>query len=113
MISLEFARSSYVEAFQYFDQSILDQCIAIYMQASFEICWARNVARHEAAVAEDGDDHWVPRDTMEKLYLCDDRDAFVQYLKDRNIPVSVVNNEADGEEHLQALVEELFGNLFR
>ena len=63
-------------------------------------------------MAEDGDEYWVPRDLMEKLYLYDDRDAFVRYLRDRNTPVFVVNNEADGEEHLRALVEELFGDLF-
>jgi hypothetical protein len=49
---------------------------------------------------------------METLYLYDDRDAFVQYMKDRNIPVFVVNNEADGEEHLEELVQELFKTLF-
>ena len=32
--------------------------------------------------------------------------------KDQNIPVLVVNNKADGEEHLKKQVEELFKNLF-
>jgi hypothetical protein len=36
----------------------------------------------------------------------------VVFPKDRNIPVFVVNNEAGEEEHLQALVEELFKHLF-
>ncbi len=112
MVFLEFARSNYVEAVQNFDRSILDHCIAIYMEVSFNICWARNVARHEAAIAQDGDDHLVPREDMERIYLHDDQDAFVQYMKDQNIPVLVVNNEADGEEHLKKQVEELFNNLF-
>jgi len=112
MVFLEFARSNYVEALQNFDRSILDNCIAIYMEVSFDICWARNVARHEAAIAEDGDDHLVPRADMERIYIHDDRDAFIQYMKDQSLPVLVVNNEADGEEHLKTQVEELLKNLF-
>lgn len=112
MIFLEFARSNYVEAVQIFDRSILDNCIAIYMEVSFDICWARNLARHEAAIAEGGDDHLVPRAEMEKRYLYDDQDAFVQYMQAQNIPVVVVNNEVDGKEHLKKQVKELFKNLF-
>jgi adenylate kinase family enzyme len=113
MIFLEFARTNYVEALQGFDKSILDNCIVIYMEVNFDICWARNVARCEAAIAKGGDDHLVPREDMERIYLHDDQDAFVQYMKDQNIPVSVVNNEADGEEHLKKQVEELFNTLFQ
>jgi adenylate kinase family enzyme len=112
MIFLEFSRSNYVEAFQNFDRSILDNCVAIYLEVNFDICWARNVARHEAAISDSGDDHLVSREEMEKTYLHDDQDAFVQYLKDQNIPVSVVNNEADGEEHLKKQVEELYKTFF-
>jgi adenylate kinase family enzyme len=112
LIFVEFARPSYVEAIQNFDKRILDRCLTIYMEVSFDISWERNVARHQAEMSQDGDDHFVYRETMEEIYLHDDRDAFVQYLKDRNIPVSVVNNEADGEEHLRTLVKELFENLF-
>ena len=119
VIFLEFARSNYVDAIQNFDKSILENCIAIYMEVSFDICWARNVARHEAAIAdsgvaiaEGGDDHLVPRGEMEKRYLCDDQDTFIRYMEDQNIPVSVVNNETDGEEHLRKQVEQLFKNRF-
>jgi hypothetical protein len=112
LIVLEFARPSYVQAFQNFDESILESCLVIYMQVDFEICWARNVARHEAAIAEGGDDHLVCRETMEALYRYDDRDAFVQHMKDRDIPVLVVNNEADGEEHLKQQVEQVWQSLF-
>jgi adenylate kinase family enzyme len=112
MIFIEFARSNYVEALQNFDNSILDRCIVIYMEVSFEICWARNVARHEATIAANGDDHLVPRTEMERIYLHDDRDAFVQYMQDQDIPIVVVNNEADGEEHLREQVDELVKHLF-
>ncbi len=119
MIFLEFARSNYIEALQNFNKSIFDNCLVIYLEVAFEICWQRNVARHEAAIAErgveiaeGGDDHLVPRKEMEKRYLYDDQVALVQYLRDQNIPVSVVNNDADGEEHLRKQVEQLFENLF-
>jgi adenylate kinase family enzyme len=112
LIFLEFARPNYVAAIQNFDERILHRCLAIYLDVRFDICWARNVARHEAEMTQDGDDHFVYRETMEEIYLNDDRDAFVRDMKDRNIPVFVVNNEADGEEHLRELVQELFENLF-
>jgi adenylate kinase family enzyme len=113
VIFFEFARSNYVRALQNFDKSILANCIAIYMEVDFDTCWARNVARHQATIAQDGDDHLVPREEMEKIYLYDDQDAFVQYMRDQNIPVAVVNNQAEGEEHLKKLVQELFDNLFK
>jgi adenylate kinase family enzyme len=112
LIFLEFARTNYVEAMQHFDRRILDHCIAIYMEVSFDICWARNVARHAADMSQEGDDHFVYRETMEKLYLHDDQDAFVLYMEAQNIPVLVVNNEADGKEHLRRQVEQLLKNLF-
>ena len=112
MVFVEFARPSYVEAFQNFDRSVLEWCVAIYIEVSFDTCWARVVARSEAAIAEGGDDHWLPREAMERYYLYDDQDAFVQVMKDQGIPVLVVNNEADGEWHLKKQVEELFRNLF-
>lgn len=120
VVFLEFARPSYVEALQNFDRSILDRCIAIYIEVSFETCWARNVARYERAIeagetgifAKGGDDHWLPRETMESIYLHDDQEAFARHMKDQNIPVAVVNNEAQGEEHLIQQIEELFERLF-
>ena len=112
LIVVEFARSSYVEAMGTFDPSVLDNCIAVYMEVGFDICWARNVARHEAAIAKGGDDHLVPRDHMENQYRHDDQGTFVQYMKDQGIPVIVINNEAKGKEHLKRQVGELFADLF-
>jgi adenylate kinase family enzyme len=112
IIVLEFARPNYVRAIQNFDGRILARSLVVYLEVSFEICWARNVARHEAALAECGDDHLVGREAMEELYLYDDQHALVRYLQEQNIPVLVVNNEAEGEEHLIRQVEELFAVLF-
>ena len=112
MIFLEFARPNYVEAIQHFDRRILDNCLVIYMQVSFETCWARNIARHEGEIGGGGDDHMVGRESFEALFLHDDRDAFVRHLADQNIPVAVVDNEVDGEVHLKKQVEELLKTLF-
>ena len=112
MVFIEFARHSYLEALAHFDQAILDNCIVIYMDVDFEICWARNVARHQKAVAKGGDDHLVPRESMERYYLVDDRDDLVQTMRDRNIPIMVINNEADGEDQLINQVEALLAQLF-
>lgn len=112
MIFIEFARPNYVESIQKFDRRILDHCLVVYMEVDFETCWARNVARGQAAIAEGGDDHVVGRKTMEEFFLYDDQDALVRYLQDRDIPVRVVNNEADGQEQLKRRVEELLEDLF-
>jgi hypothetical protein len=48
---------------------------------------------------------------MERLYLVDDRDDFVQEMVARQIPVVVVDNEPEGEEHLIAQVASLLPRL--
>jgi adenylate kinase family enzyme len=112
VVFIEFARGSYLEAIQSFDRAVLEDCLVIYLQVSFETCWARNVARHEAAVARGGDDHLVPREEMEWFYLVDDRDAFVRAMVNRQIPVVVVDNEPDGEDYLIEQVASLYQRLF-
>ena len=105
VVVIEFARHSYIEAMANFDRAILDSCLMIYLQVSFDTCWERNVARG-------GDDHLVPRESMERYYLVDDRDAFVRTMEAQGIPVVVVDNEPEGEEHLIEQVESLFERLF-
>ena len=111
-VFIEFARKSYLDAIKCFDRVILESCLMIYMQVSFETCWERNVARHQAALERGGDDHLVPRAEMERLYLIDDRDAFFRTMKERRIPIVVVDNEREGEEHLIRQVETLYQELF-
>jgi adenylate kinase family enzyme len=111
-VFIEFARPSYVEAIQSFDNCILENSLMIFMEVSFDTCWARNLARHEAAIAEGGDDHLTPPEAMEEYYLNDDQDAFVELMVERGVPVRVIDNEADGEERLLRQVRELFDDLF-
>ena len=111
LVFIEFARSDYTEAIQNFDQSVLDNGIVVFVEVSFDTCWRRNLARHEAAIASGGDDHLVSREEMESSFLHDDQDAFVRHLKDRGVPVLVVDNEADGQEQLEQQVERVFRHL--
>jgi len=104
IVFIEFSRSNYIEALSNFDKKILANCLAIYIDVSFEICWQRNVARHEAALAAGGDDHLVSREEMEATYLYDDKEKL---LKIKEYPVVVINNEAQGEEHLDTQVEKV------
>lgn len=113
LVVVEFSRPNYVDSLQIFPSRIIEDCVVIYMEVSFETCWARNVARHKAAAAEGGDDHLVPRGEMERRFLHDDQHRLVPYSQEREIPLVVVNNEAHGEEHLREQVERLYQELFR
>lgn len=112
MVFIEFARSDYIGAIQHFDPRILGSCLVVYVDVSFETCWARNLARHQAALELGTDDHFVPRGEMEKQYKVDDRDALMRYLKHSGIPRFVLDNEPEGEEHLVAQVDLLIEKLF-
>ena len=113
VVFVEFSRPNYIEAFRAFDRRILDNCIVVYIEVSFDTCWARNVARHQAEMDQTGDDHMVGREEMERIFLHDDLDVLVQHMKGQNIPVLVVNNEADGKEHLRKQVSALFEHLLQ
>jgi adenylate kinase family enzyme len=104
LVFIEFSRSNYIEALSNFSEKILDKCIVIYIDVAFEICWERNVARHEAALEKGGDDHLVSRDEMEATYLYDDRDELVKFEKS---PVVIVDNEKSGMEHLVKQVDKV------
>lgn len=109
VIFIEFSRPNYVHSIlDNFSQNVLDKGLVIYIDCSFEVCWQRNVRRHEAAIAAGGDDHLVSREEMEKTYLHDDRDELV---KNTRIPVVVVNNEKDGTEHLGAATETVLAEI--
>jgi hypothetical protein len=105
LIVVEFARPSYVDAIQNFDLNILDHCLVVYLQVSFETCWQRNQARRVGDIFDGGDDHALPRETMEALYRYDDRDELIAYLQARGMLALIVDNEADGLEHLKAQMD--------
>jgi len=75
VIFVEFSRPNYVHSIMNnFSDDILEDAIAVYMDVPFEICWQRNVRRHEQALESGSDDHLVSREEMEKTYGSDDKD---------------------------------------
>lgn len=75
IVFLEFSRPNYVHSItENFSEDILKDAIAVYMDVPFEICWQRNVRRHEKALEAGSDDHLVSREEMEKTYGSDDKD---------------------------------------
>lgn len=107
VIFIEFSRSNYIEAFSNFSKEMLDASLIIYIDVNFEICWERNVKRHEEALANKQDDHLVSREEMEKTYLYDDRDALVK----SKYNVFVINNEQTGDEFLKIQVQNVIDYL--
>lgn len=97
LIFIEFSRPDYIHSLENFDREILDYAVVVYIDVDFETCWKRNVARHEAALAEGTDDHLVSRDEMEKTYLHDDGKELV---KKQPVPVIRVDNQTEGIENL-------------
>lgn len=97
IIFVEFSRPNYLKALKNFSENILKKSVIIYIYASFETCWKRNVLRHKRALAEGTDDHLVSREEMEKTYLYDDMD---ELLKLSSIPVFYMSTEWEGEGRL-------------
>jgi len=107
-VFIEFSRPNYVESLKNFSDEILKNSVVIYVECSFETCWARNVARHEAAVSKGTDDHLVSREEMEKTYLNDDKDALLESLK---MPVLVVDTDTPGTDHLVPKIERIVNEI--
>ncbi|OQA92102.1 MAG: hypothetical protein BWY26_00493 [Elusimicrobia bacterium ADurb.Bin231] len=104
VVFIEFSRPNYVESMANFSDTIINNSVVIYIDCSFETCWSRNVARHEAALAKGTDDHLVSREEMEKTYLNDDKDALLKSLK---VPVIVVDTDTPGTDHLIPKMEKI------
>ena len=97
-VFVEFARPDMVRSIgACFSDEVKRSSLLLYIFCPFDICWARNVRRHEAAVAAGGDDHLVSREEMEATYLKDDHDALHQL----GIPFVVVDNHLDGTDLLE------------
>jgi adenylate kinase family enzyme len=107
-VFIEFSRPNYVESMKNFSKQILENSIVIYIDCSFEMCWKRNVARHEAALAKGSDDHLVSREEMEKTYLCDDKDALIKSLR---VPVLLIDTDEPGTAHLGPKIEKMMADI--
>lgn len=104
VIFVEFARPDMVRSIQEnFDETIRNHSLVIYIYCPFDICWERNLRRHEAAVAAGSDDHLVSREEMESTYLKDDHDM----LHKLGIPYLVVDNHLDGTDFLDFEIDKI------
>ncbi len=105
ILAIEFSRPNYVHSLSLFDEEILRNAAAFYIDASFECCVRRNEERTKRAEAEGIDAHFVSRKEMEETYLTDDRD---ELLKSPPLPVFVIPND-DGvkEEEIKGKLEEI------
>ncbi|MBU1078155.1 MAG: hypothetical protein KKH98_12735 [Spirochaetes bacterium] len=104
IVFVEFSRDSYHSAFNNFSPDVLDHALALYIDVPFEICWKRNVARHEKAISEGSDDHLVSKEEMEKTYKIDDGLTFA---KNAPLPVEVIDNSQNGEDFLDEQIRKI------
>lgn len=106
LVFVEFARKSYADALENFDQDILKNCIIIYVDCPFDICWKRNVNR---ALKGEGKGHIVPRNNMERLYQTDD---FSEMLKKVSMPTIKIDNTTNDLRYLELMVYKVAETLF-
>lgn len=103
-IFIEFARPDMVRSIaQNFTPEVRSSSLLLYIFCPFDICWERNVKRHQAALAAGTDDHLVSREEMERTYLHDDHDR----LHSLGIPFLIVDNHLEGEGYLDFAIQEV------
>lgn len=103
IIFVEFSRPNYVPSIKKnFTGEILEDSFAVYLDVPFEICWERNVRRHEQALKEGSDDHLVSREEMEETYGTDDKDKLKEEL---DIPVVFISPDARDEDDEEKLIK--------
>lgn len=108
VIFVEFARPDMVRSIrENFSEEILRSSFLLYIFCPFDICWERNVRRHEAALAAGTDDHLVSREEMESTYASDDHSE----LHRLGLPFLVVDNHLDGTELLGYEIEKVMAML--
>ncbi len=101
LIFIEFSRPNYVHSIkENFSQEVLKDSSVVYLDVPFDICWERNVRRHEQALDEGSDDHLVSREEMEETYGSDDKNDLKEKL---NIPVIFISPDARDENDFEKL----------
>jgi thymidylate kinase len=69
LVVIQFARSSYKQAFRHFSPEIVRRSLLIYLDCNFETCCRRNLQR---TAQNNEENHHVPREVMEDDYFQDD-----------------------------------------
>jgi len=103
-IFIEFARPDMVRSIEEnFGAEVRRASLLLYIFCPFDICWERNVRRHQAALAKGIDDHLVSREEMERTYLKDDHDR----LHRLGMPFLIVDNHLEGDAFLRYAIDEI------
>jgi hypothetical protein len=103
LLFIEFSRPNYVHSITgNFSRKITESALAVYLDVPFEICWERNVRRHERAVSEGTDDHLVSREEMEETYGSDDKLDLQDGLP---MPVVFIRNNTSDEDDFAKMDE--------
>ena len=103
-ICVEFARPDMVRSIaEGFDDEVRASSLLLYIFCPFEICWQRNVRRHQAAVDSGIDDHLVSREEMERTFMKDDHDQ----LHRLGMPFLIVDNHLEGDGFLRYAIDEV------
>lgn len=103
LLFVEFSRPNYVHSIlENFDEKILSDAIAVYLDVPFDVCWERNVRRHQKALEAGTDDHLVSREEMEKTYGSDDKNELEGMLP---MPVVFIHNSTRDENDFTVLNE--------
>ena len=103
-IFVEFARPDMVRSIaSNFDASLRGSSLLLYIFCPFDICWERNLKRHQAELDAGIDDHLVSREEMERTYLNDDHAR----LHTLGMPFLVVDNHIEGDGILDYAIQEV------
>ncbi|MDA3793203.1 MAG: AAA family ATPase [Elusimicrobia bacterium] len=103
LLFVEFSRPNYVHSIKNnFSGTVLEKALSIYLDVPFEVCWERNVRRHEQALEAGSDDHLVSRDEMEETYGSDDKEKLKD---DLGIPVVFVSPDERDPDATKKLTE--------
>jgi len=105
VLAIEFARPNYVHSLKNFSEDILSKSVIIYINASFETCWKRNIERVKRMKEQGVDAHFVSKKEMEETYLTDDRDELLNRFSDKAILIN--NDEKVSLDELKKEVEKV------
>lgn len=105
LLFIEFSRPNYVHSIRNnFHQEILQDAITVYLDVPFDICWERNLRRHQKALEAGTDDHLVSRDEMEETYGSDDKEKLKSDFR-QTMPVIFIYPDSRKENDFKKLDE--------
>lgn len=108
LLFIEFSRDNYARAFKNFSPEVMKNSLIVYIDATFDVCWERNVRRVQKERERGLDSHLVSREEMEKTYARDDHEELQKRV---DVPVLTVKNESDDVENLKTELKKVVDEL--